>query len=275
MAFSDEAIAGETRTPPPTSTTLRMHAKDFFIKLVSALRPLSWILPTGGYLADVVPMAREATRAQGKPGIFITFEGGEGSGKSSTLALLAEELRRSLPICVTREPGGSSIGPALRSLILSTRTTPLTDECEALLLAADRAQHAEEVIRPALNRGEVVLCDRYLDSSVAYQGAARGLGVKQVADLSMWATHSLVPDATLLFDLEPKLGLARRHSQGEVNRLDLEDVGFHNRVREAFLALAVSEPGRFFVIDAGEPQDAVLEEVTQIVKRVIAAKRTF
>ena len=202
------------------------------------------------HAADVSKMTAAPVETERARGLFITFEGGEGTGKSSTLALLAEDLRAHVPVCVTREPGGSSIGPALRSLILSTASRPLTDECEALLLAADRAQHAEEVIRPALSRGEVVLCDRYVDSSLAYQGAARGLGVERIGDLNMWGTRSLVPDATLLFDVDPRIGLARRHSQGEVNRLDLEEMHFHEAVRTAFLVLAEADPSRYFVFDA-------------------------
>lgn len=184
------------------------------------------------------------------PGLFVTLEGGEGSGKTTLLNELAARLEAHTPITRTGEPGRSGIGPTLRALILNNDTTPLTPETEALLLAADRAQHVNDIIRPALANGHTVLCDRYADSSIAYQGIARGLGHQRIADLNEWATRQLVPDLTILLDINPEDGLARRYAAGNLNRLDQEEIDFHRAVRAAYLALADQHRPRFLVLPA-------------------------
>lgn len=196
---------------------------------------------------------------------FIVFEGGEGGGKSTQVAALAERLRAAgREVLVTREPGGSPRAETIRGILLADG--PMTATTEALLFAAARADHAEYVIRPALDRGDVVLSDRYLDSSVAYQGAARGLGIDTIRDLSLWATDGLVPDLTVVLDLDPALGLARAQ---DANRLEAEPQQFHDQVRATFLQLAAADPGRYVVIDASQPQDQVADEVWRAIARVL------
>ena len=193
-------------------------------------------------------------------GWFITFEGGEGTGKSTQLALLDEWLRTlGHATLVTREPGGTELADAVRSILLNPDLEPdgLT---EIFLLEASRRDHVERVIRPALEEGTIVLCDRFTDSSLVYQGLVRGLGWDEVETLNRLATGGLEPDLTLVFDMEPDKALARarsRNSQGSVreSRLDDEPEGFHRRVREGFLELARREPDRVRVIDAaGRPE---------------------
>ena len=187
-------------------------------------------------------------------GRYIAFEGLEGCGKSTHVTRLAATLNG----ITTREPGGTSIGASLRAAMLDTSNTMLSPRAEALMMAADRAQHVHEVIRPALQRGTVVLCDRYLDSSLAYQGIARGLSTSIIADINTWATDGLFPHHTYLLDLDPEVGLARRYGAGDTNRLDREDLTFHQRVRDAFLSLAHQDPYRFTILDAALPTDTLL-----------------
>ena len=184
------------------------------------------------------------------PGWFVTFEGGEGSGKSTQVARLAERLRaRGLDPLLTREPGGTPLAEGIRALLLDPahRVGALA---EAFLMEAARADLVENVIRPALAAGRVVLCDRYDDSTLAYQGAGRGLDAGLLATLNRAATGGLAPDLTLLYDLAPEVGLGRRESSGGANRLDRESRAFHARVRARYLELAGAEPGRFVVLDA-------------------------
>ena len=192
------------------------------------------------------------------PGLFVTFEGGEGSGKSTQVTRLAARLRAGgLSPLVTREPGGTPLAEAIRELLLSPAwvPAPLT---EALLMEAARAELVTTVLRPALAEGRVVLCDRYGDSTLAYQGAGRGLDPGLLASWNRIATGGLVPDLTLLFDASPELGLTRRGSAaGEPNRLDLESSAFHSRVRARYLELARAEPGRFVVLDAALEPDSL------------------
>lgn len=190
------------------------------------------------------------------PGLFVTFEGGEGSGKSTQVQRLAARLRTSgLEPLVTREPGGTRLAEAIRDLLLDPALAPGA-EAEALLMVAARADLVASVLRPALAEGRVVLCDRYTDSTLAYQGAGRGLDAALLASWNRAATAGLTPDLTLLFDVNPRLGLARRSSaSGEPNRLDLESEAFHLRVRERYLALAGAEPARFVVLDAALAPD--------------------
>lgn len=195
------------------------------------------------------------------PGLFVTFEGGEGSGKSTQIARLAARLRSlGADPLVTREPGGTALAEGIRELLLD-RAGPSTADpaadphpnrvSEALLMVAARADLVEKVIRPALAAGRIVLCDRYGDSTLAYQGGGRGLDAGMLAEWNRVATGGLVPDLTLLFDLDPELGLARRAGvSGSANRLDRESLEFHRRVRARYLELAAEEPGRWIVLDA-------------------------
>jgi len=199
-------------------------------------------------------------------GLFVTFEGGEGSGKSTQLARLEERLRRSgFDPVVVREPGGTRLAESVRALLLDPggRISAVT---EALLMVAARSDLVATRLRPALEAGQVVLCDRYTDSTLAYQGAGRGLDAPMLASWNRAATGGLVPDLTLLFDLDPELGLARRAaSHGSANRLDLESAAFHARVRERYLQLARSEPTRFTVLDAERPAAELAERVWSAV----------
>ena len=213
----------------------------------------------------------------GDPGRLIAFEGVEGSGKSTQLELLRRVLegrggpgdRRGGPplsqgreVVVTREPGGTPAGERVRSVLLDPEVE-LHPRAEALLFAAARAELVEAVIRPALERGAVVLCDRYLDSSLAYQGAARGLGQGPVEEVNRFATGGLLPDLVVLLDLDPASGLRRR--AGALDRIEAQDLGFHRRVREAFRDLAAADPARFAVVDATAPVPEVAAQVQAAV----------
>lgn len=181
-------------------------------------------------------------------GYFIVFEGGEGAGKSTQEALLAEALAsEGRSVVRTREPGGTPAGEAIRNVLLSNEYAGLSDRAEALLFAAARGEHVKQVIKPALEDGAIVICDRYLDSSVAYQGYGRELGADRVRDLSVWATEGLLPDLTILLDVDPTVGLSRVESP---DRLESEPIDYHQRVRAAFLDIATREPSRFLVVDA-------------------------
>jgi dTMP kinase len=199
----------------------------------------------------------------GDPGRLIAFEGVEGSGKSTQLELLRRLLEEAgRDVVVTREPGGTPAGERVRALLLDP-AVELHPRAEALLFAAARAELVEAVIRPALERGAVVLCDRYLDSSLAYQGGARGLGRDPVEHVNRFATGGLLPDLVVLLDLDPAAGLARRAR--DPDRIEAQDLGFHRRVRDAFRDLAAAEPGRFAVVDAAAPVDEVADRVRAAV----------
>ena len=220
--------------------------------------------------------------------MFITFEGGEGSGKSSQVALLAKRLRSAeYVVRTTREPGGTPFAGAIRALWLhpdeslqaldgaglATRdepAEPMLPITEALLLSAARAQHVA-VMREWLAAGEIVLCDRYADSTRVYQGAARGLDDATIATLERLATEGLYPDLTLLLDLPVEVGQARRRNMtdGDWNWLDAETVAFHERVRAAYLAFAAAEPDRWIILDATQPPDALAEQIWQAVAQYI------
>ena len=191
-------------------------------------------------------------------GVFIALEGGDGAGKSTQARLLCswlEELGHT--VVVTREPGGTPFGRTVRELVL--HGDHVAPRAEALLFAADRAHHVETKIRPVLGRGEVVITDRYMDSSIAYQGAGRDLGVDEVRDLNLWATGGLVPDLTVLVDLPADVGRSRRH--GVHDRLESEPAQFHGAVRELFLTLAGAAPDRYLVVDGELPPDRIHELV--------------
>jgi dTMP kinase len=195
----------------------------------------------------------------GQPGFLIAFEGVEGAGKSTQLDRLRDELeRRGHEVVVTREPGGTPVGERVREVLLDP-AVDLDARAEALLFAAARAQLVEQVVRPALERGAVVLCDRYLDSSLAYQGGGRGLGRGPVQEVNRFATGGLLPDLVVLLDLDPAEGLGRNTASRD--RIEVEGLGFHRRVREAFRELAAGDPGRFAVVDAAAPADQVAAAV--------------
>lgn len=192
--------------------------------------------------------------------MFITLEGPEGSGKTTAVNTAVEQLEKlGYQIVRTREPGGTQIAEQIRNVILDKANTAMDSRTEALLYAASRRQHLVEKVWPAVKEGKIVICDRYLDSSLAYQGGARGLGIENVLNINMFATEGTFPDLTLLFDIEPEVGLARiaANANREVNRLDLEELDFHRKVRNTFLDLAKRYPERFVIIDASKTQDEV------------------
>ena len=195
-------------------------------------------------------------------GLFVTVEGGDGAGKSTQSRLLEDWLvSEGRRVVRTREPGGTDVGVLVRDIVLHHRGE-IAPRAAALLYAADRAHHVETVVRPALARGDVVIQDRYLDSSVAYQGAGRVLGRHEVRDLSLWATEGLLPDLTVLLDLDPAAARARLDADDKpFDRLESEKAAFHTRVRSEFLALAAAEPQRFLVVDAARPVDDIAAEV--------------
>lgn len=204
-------------------------------------------------------------------GRFVVFEGGEGSGKSTQCARLAAHLNaQGHDVVVTREPGGTDLGRTVRSVLLDHREQAVDPRAEALLYAADRAQHVAELIAPALGRGAVVVSDRYVDSSLAYQGAGRALDAADVAALSAWATGGLTPALTVVLDLPPAEGLLRAGRVGVADRLESEPLAFHERVRDGFLALAAQDPSRYLVLDATQGPDAVAAEVAGAVDAVLA-----
>ncbi len=204
-------------------------------------------------------------------GLFLTFEGGDGSGKSTQSKLLSEWLTASgRTVVTTREPGGTDLGQELREIILHRRGY-IAPRAEALLFAADRAHHVATVVRPAIERGDVVIQDRYLDSSVAYQGAGRVLDATEVRDLSLWAAEGLLPDLTILLDLDVAVGRARLDdARTRYDRLEAEAAEFHTRVREVYLQLAAAEPERFLVLDATRPVDELAEAVRGRVSDLLA-----
>lgn len=206
------------------------------------------------------------------PGMFITFEGSDGCGKSTQLRLLADYMRScGATVTTTREPGGCPISERIRNVLLDVKSMGMTDECEALLFAAARAQHVHDVITPALSRGEFVLSDRYVDSSVAYQGVGRGLG-DWVSDINRRVVSACMPDLTLLFDLSPAEALRRRCEAAAADRIELADVEFMNRVYDAFAAMQSKEPDRIIRLDATGKIEQIHERVRQIViKRMIEA----
>lgn len=203
--------------------------------------------------------------------MFITFEGGDGAGKSSHATRVAQWLRGlGHEVVQTREPGGTELGTQLRNIVLHG-PDDLSDRAEALIFAADRAHHIHSLVRPALERGAIVVQDRYLDSSVVYQGLGRGLGATQVRDLSLWAADGLMPDVTLLLDLTPEVAMQRmRTGRGSLDRLESLGGDFHRTVREQFLQLAEREPERIRVIDANRPERLVGEEIRGILEAKLA-----
>ncbi len=219
----------------------------------------------GRPLSPAEPRARQ--------GFFVVFEGGEGAGKSTQVRRLAELLQAlGLNVLVTHEPGATEVGSRIRSLVLDKPregAEVVTPRAEALLYAADRAHHVASVIRPALAGGAVVISDRYVDSSLAYQGAGRTLPVDDVLWLSKWATGGLRPDLVVLLDIEPAVGLSRVDSRGGADRLEAESLAFHERVRYAFLDIASNEPNRYLVLDANRSPDMVAGAVADRIRELL------
>ena len=204
-------------------------------------------------------------------GVFITLEGPEGAGKTTVAQHVAERLRAAgYPVILTREPGGTPVGDQVRQVLLTHHNADMTPEAEILLFSASRAQLVRQVIKPALERSTIVVCDRYADSTLAYQGYGRGLNLNVLRHITDFATGGLRPDLTILLDVEPEVGLARRRraseSGAEWNRLDNETLNFFQRVRAGYLALAREEPSRWRIVDASRPLEDVLEEVWRIVE---------
>jgi dTMP kinase len=200
--------------------------------------------------------------------MFITFEGPEGSGKTSVITRICAMLEKDgYSIVRTREPGGTPIAEQIRNVILDKNNKELDPRAEALLYAASRRQHLVEKVWPALKEGKIVICDRFLDSSLAYQGGARGLGVDEVLNINLFATENTYPDLTLLFDLDPEIGLKRiaANANREVNRLDLEKLSFHKNVRQTFLELAKRYKDRYVVLDASLPLEQVVNNAYKVI----------
>lgn len=210
--------------------------------------------------------------------VFITIEGPDGSGKTSVANQIVQTLQaRGLPVLYTREPGGSEIAEEIRQVILDCKNTAMDVRTEALLYAASRRQHLVEKILPALAEGKIVISDRFLDSSLAYQGHGRNIGIEEVLQINLFATEGKLPDFTLYFDVNAEIGLARinHDHKREVNRLDLEKASFHNKVREGYLLLVKRFPTRISTIDASRPYTEVYEEAFAKIKDFLVANQLW
>lgn len=208
--------------------------------------------------------------------MFITVEGPEGSGKSSICKQLFAVLKeKGFDVILTREPGGTPIAESIREVILNKQNTAMDARTEALLYTAARRQHLVEKVWPALKEGKIVLCDRFLDSSLAYQGGARQLGIDAILNVNLFATEGMYPDLTLLFDIPPELGMERiaKNQNREVNRLDLEKMSFHHQVRDTFLSLAKRFSERFVIIDASQPFEKVLQDTLEVVYKRLGEQK--
>ncbi len=206
-------------------------------------------------------------------GLFITIEGADGSGKSTQI----ERLRRYLEdkhyeVVLTREPGGTIISEAIRNVTLNKDYMEMSHTTEALLYAASRAQHVEQFIKPSLNEGKVVICDRFVDSSVIYQGYARGLGMENIEAINSYATGGLQPDLTILLDIDAEEGLKRKKDQKELDRLELQKFEFHKKVSEGYKKLAKKHPERIYAIDALLPVESIHEEVVKVIEKMLSSK---
>jgi len=204
-------------------------------------------------------------------GKFITLEGSEGSGKSTNLAYIRDRLvEQGIDLIVTREPGGTALGEAIRALLLDHRNTAMCSDTELLLMFAARAQHLAELIIPALDAGKWVLCDRFTDATYAYQGAGRGIANERIALLEQWVQGELRPDLTLFLDLPVSLGLERASNRGEPDRFEREKLEFFERVREGYLAQARQAPQRYQVIDASCPLEQVQQQINSVLNDALA-----
>lgn len=203
-------------------------------------------------------------------GLFITVEGGEGAGKTSAIQAMMDLIKqRGYPVIATREPGGIPIAEQIRHVVLDSRNTAMDARTEALLYAAARRQHLAEKVIPALQDGVAVLCDRFIDSSLAYQGYARGLGLEDVLGINRFAIEGWMPDLTLWLDVSPEVGLARINADAarELNRLDVESLAFHRKVREGYMRVAERFPERIVRIDAEQTPDEVLAQVSEVLNQ--------
>ncbi|MBQ5927120.1 MAG: dTMP kinase [Clostridia bacterium] len=205
--------------------------------------------------------------SESKRGKFITFEGCDGSGKSTQIEYFKKFLtERKIPFITTREPGGGKISEAIRSIILDGKNTEMTDECEALLYAAARVQHLKDTVEPALSKGITVLCDRYFDSSFAYQAVARGLGEEFVAKINAFAIERYTPDATVFINLSARDAFARKHGADENDRLEQAGASFHDKVYQGFLNQAEKYPERFIVVDGKQSKEEIFQSALKGLK---------
>ena len=225
--------------------------------------------------ADGLPVTGVGPGGLVRRGLFVAFEGGDGSGKSTQLGLLRDHLEGlGVPVVVTREPGGTAIGERIREILLDPASAALDDRAEALLYAAARAQHVAEVIEPALAEGKVVLCDRFIDSSIVYQGAGRSLGEARVEDLNLWATGQVVADLIVLLDVAVEEGLRRAGADGAHDRLESAGEEFHATVREAYRRRADAEPHRWLLLDGRASVDELHATILADVLQALAPYRT-
>jgi dTMP kinase len=203
----------------------------------------------------------------GQRGKFITFEGCEGCGKSTQVRLFNEYLtKEGIPHIFTREPGGEKISEEIRRILLDANNAEMTDECEALLYAASRVQHLNDRVEPALAAGKLVVCDRYVDSSLAYQGYGRGLGVDFVSGVNAYALKNYLPDVTIFIDLTPEAAFKRKHGADENDRLEQAGMAFHKRVYDGFKQVAAAYPQRFVCVDGNQTPEEIFAEVLAVLK---------
>ena len=201
------------------------------------------------------------------PGFFVVFEGGDGAGKSTQVKQLTEKLTKlNETVVLTREPGGTELGKKIREILLDQNEFEVSPRMEALLFSADRSINMSQIIKPALEKGNVVIADRHIDSSIAYQGVGRGLGAQTIEEISRWAVQGIVPDLTVLLDVDANTGQSRLQTK---DRLDRESNDFHTKVNQAFRDLAKANPDRYIVIDAAKP----VEEISDLVFNAFKAKR--
>lgn len=207
-------------------------------------------------------------------GCFITLEGPEGAGKSTNREFIADYLREhGIDVVLTREPGGTPLAERIREILLTPADEPMASDTELLLVFAARAQHLDQVIRPALARGAVVLCDRFTDATYAYQGGGRGLAVQRIEQLENFVQGDLRPDLTLIFDLPVEIGLSRAAARGRLDRFEQEGLGFFEAVRNAYLERARQAPARYRVIDAGQPLVAVQRDLQALLPQILERLR--
>jgi dTMP kinase len=203
-------------------------------------------------------------------GIFITFEGGEGAGKTTLLEGIYKHLQGAgYQVLKTREPGGTALGEEIRNLVLHRKGT-MSPYAELSLFLASRAQHITEVIAPALKSGKIVLCDRFNDSTIAYQGMARGLGMEKVADFCQFICAGLEPHLTLYLDIDPELGLTRAKKSGSLDRIEVEEIDFHTKIREGYLAIHKKNPQRFHLLNADQSPEAIFHEAVKFLNHLLS-----
>ena len=270
-AFGPEQFGGTTLTFDHGGAGLAVALAGLLLVIAGVVVLLraddrKGVAPLPRDIWDALTAGAEPPAYRAGTGFFIALEGGDGAGKSTQAQALAEWIRsKGHEVVLTREPGGSAIGQRLRAMLLDVANTGISHRAEALIFAADRAEHVDSVILPALERGAVVITDRYMDSSIAYQGAGRDLAADDVARINRWATDGLVPDLTVLLDVSPSS--ARERFSEAPDRMESEPEDFHLRVRSAFLALAAADPARYLIVDAGQPAHAVTTAVRHRLDR--------